>query len=597
MGVTALYAALGVAALVLRGFDPTRHYLARDYTLDWMCHYWNVWRHGQVLAGDQPWLHTPSLFHPAGLETLTQFPDLGTMLIAGALVRMVGVDAAMLGLATLVVLGNGLGGYLLGWTVTRDRLAATVTGLLLAFCGYTAWAVNSGNFEYGTWLPMLAFLATLTRMQREPGWRWTLIAGGLLAAAAYVNLAMLAPLLGLAAVLVVARVAAAPPGGPGLRPLAVHTAAVLVVAALLVAPLGVLFAVHSRDRDVQMPHADAVEYGLLRTAANADGVGSWGARAAATPDTTTPFNPGPDHQVRVAWTLVLLLLGTLLVCPQRAARWLFAGWVFLLMSIGPVLRVGLPGTEAVLCLPAPFALAEWLLPFGTRFQYPDRLMALAHIPLAVAAGLLVARLARIERRGLRIGALAAVLILPAVELLATWPVERVDRIPDDPFYAFLAEEERDAAIIEAPFNFNSLDASYMLAQTRHGRPMFNGVNPPYFHADPTDGLLEANPLLLAVVLRQHTVVGEAGYGDRGSMPVITAPPPADADLRDAAAALAKQGFDYLLVHRELPVPVEGVGQHHFDTADLESFLVTWLGEPIAESRALAVYRLKHRKAH
>ena len=591
------YAALLIAALGLRGFDPRLHYLTGKFSFDWMCHYWNVWRHGQFLTGGQPLFHTPALFYPAGLDTLPQFPDLATMLFAGALVPVLGVDGAVLGLAGLVVLGNAIGGFVLAYILTGNRFAAFVCGLLLAFNNYTAWAIDSGNFEYGCWIGICLFFTALERLLHDPRWWRALLAGLALALASYINLPMLVPMLSMTPLVVVGWHAEqrGPVSRSRQRGIALLGAASL--AALLVAPTVAVFEHQSRERVISQAFYPKHQFGFvfdygrdvhLEIGPPLDPR----AGSSKVPAAPNPIQPGEYYALILPFALWFLMLASMARF-RNSARWLMAGGFLFICTFGPLLafRFGHWNPGLSFNIPLPYWRVQLTLPLGERFQHWDRLMALVIVGFTAASAFSLAYLTELRKGLLRV-VIGTVLLVAVLANLTSWPIRYKEKIPPDPFQEFLAKQESRGALIQVPFDFANVDAFHMLGQTRHGRAMLNGVYPPYFVDDPTKGLMERNQLLREVSELQATMFSGQVFRDMSFHSRGGNADTSQSKSTEDAQALVDAGFAYVLVHRRLPVYIEDIPATELDTEEIEAFLEGALGEPLAASQELVVYQVR-----
>jgi len=592
------YTATFVAVLWARGFDPRTEVLTGKFSFDWMCHYWNVWRFGQILTGEQPLFHTPSVFYPEGLDTLPQFPDVATMLFAGSLVPTLGVEGGVLGLAVLVVLGNAIGGFVLAFTLTNSRFAALVCGLLMAFNNYTAWAIDTGNYEYACWIGICLFFTAMERLFHRPTWWRAILTGGALALAAYINLPTFLPLLLMTLLLAFGWHAEQERANEGIGRRRIAFVAAVGLAALLVAPTAAIYSHQTDDRSFVPEYFPHYQMGFvyyhardvhIEIGPSCDPEAGRHPKPAA----RSPLQPGEYYFFHIAAALWLLTAAS--VCRFRhTARWLLAGGFLYAVAFGPLLavRLGSWNPGHALNIPMPYWWLQTALPLGDRFQHYDRQMSLVLVGFSVASAYSAAYLAGL-RKGLQRALICVILIAAvAANLLPDWPIRSRDKIPHEPFHEFLAKQESRGAIIQVPFDFTNVDAFHLIGQTRHGRAMLNGVYPPYFSDDPTEGLIQRNQLLREVADLQASmfegkVFRDMSFDKHGEIAIPPAFDPTE-DARD----LIEAGFAYLIIYRRLPVFVEDIPATELETEEMEAFLGDLLGEPLAASDSLVVYQLR-----
>jgi ABC-type glycerol-3-phosphate transport system permease component len=154
----------------------------------------------------------------------------------------------------------------------------------------------------------------------------------------------------------------------------------------------------------------------------------------------------------------------------EARFWMFAAFFFLLLALGPFLRVG--GYDTA--LPLPQALLRYV-PILSNARIPGR--ALVVVSLAVAV-LTAFALAHLQRRRRSLAALATVLLfletLPAAAPVYLLP-------PRDAIDAMLRESTMEGGVAELPLGLRDgfgesgqLDHRALVHQIWHGRPLAGG---------------------------------------------------------------------------------------------------------------------------
>jgi hypothetical protein len=147
---------------------------------------WNFWWMRIALTSGLSFFHTTYLFAPMGadltLHTHTALPAFLGATVLGGLPVVAALNLTIL--ATLFL--NGFCAYLLAWRVTRDHGAAMIGGIVFGGSPYIAAHLN-GHFNLTTaWtIPMFAIAAS--EAIRGSTTRWTVLAGLLLGATAYID--------------------------------------------------------------------------------------------------------------------------------------------------------------------------------------------------------------------------------------------------------------------------------------------------------------------------------------------------------------------------------------------------------------------------
>jgi hypothetical protein len=164
---------------------------------------WNFWWMRTARATGADFFQTPYLFAPVG-EDLTLYTHTALPAYVGATILRGVPLVAALNLATLAALVlNGFLAYLLAWRLLRNRGAALVAGLVFAGSPYLSAHLN-GHFDLtGIWTIPLFALVLLQAL--EGSIMWAIVAGGVLAATAYVAYYYVVYEAALVAVIVVVR--------------------------------------------------------------------------------------------------------------------------------------------------------------------------------------------------------------------------------------------------------------------------------------------------------------------------------------------------------------------------------------------------------
>ncbi len=581
--VPAFFLALTAAFLIHIGFDPSHQFLGDVNTVvDWNGHFWKMWDHYQALLGNEGFSHSSFVFHPYGVPNLTLHGDLAVTWLAGFLALFTGIDQAHLMVVLFVVLGNAGGGYLLVRLRTKSIPAGLVAGLVLGFNGMVAWSINTGNLEQGLWLWTCLYLYSFLRiLERGPALHVGLAA--LFASLAiYSNFvtAILLPIFSLTLSLFYHRRL----DRPRALMLSVHVALI----ALFLSPLLLGFLSENSQREYwPMNYKRACE-------------GSMPASPDIQPYEDSlplidylPWDQRGEGRDRTNTWFTILGLAFFAIFRQRerALKWLAATAVFFVLSLGPYLKVlYMRASEGgpLLDIPLPYLLLSRVLPLFYRIQFPSRLFGFSILALGTMAGLGVLSLMRVRRAALRHTLVAVVLALVVFELLSSWQLRSSEKPRMHPFYQQISASSEDFALIEVPFNFTTLDAQYLFFQTRHEKPLFNGLLPPFFFQDPTGGIAGGNRFIRRIEELQETFL-DTQSGRVAPLMIPMPEFPHQASMAEAVRDLRAEGFRYLLLHKRI---------NHYglvielDAPALQEFLNSMIGPPLMEDEDLAVYGVK-----
>lgn len=550
---SAIAAALVLAPTFSRGVpgDPLADVAMRLWG------YW--WVIGALETTGRYPLFVPILNYPVGGSLFVLDPV--HCFLSWPLGKVFGLAGAYDVIVVLMTVLGALGGWFLGWEVSRDRWAALVSAAVYGFSPwYLTYAVGSAQSEVQNTGWIAFFTVTLLWSMR----RRTLRDPVLLAASCY--MATLGSFyFGLFCVLVALVVVAGcflageGPGwsllrgsGSGLPAvtwggtLRVFAAAVLAV--LLLAPVARAFLGTLEAEDTLYAKEFGSERALwtefwtthyyLEVSPPADFVlpGKSRARTGEVVDRLT-------HTSYLGLTALLLALaGCLRRGPGRF--WLAAALFFAVLATGPYWgawnRWELQHEFLDRAPPATVNPLYWILsrvlPFFDLIGIPHRLVVPAQLCLAASAawGLKTAVLDRMpaaRRPALALG-FAAVVLLETLTISPTpWPLPATPTAVPEVYEAFASDREL-YGLLELPFHrrsFNLVPAERFLYQTRHGKGipmMMSGTFSPWLEQNPAakhlydledawfrDPRAEAlppppDPEVLAAGLRS---LGEAGY--------------------------------------------------------------------------------------
>jgi hypothetical protein len=447
---------------------------------DALQHLWISWWTEKALLdlGTSPaqasYLYYPDgTYHP--MLWVTPYPQVVTLPLQLLFGQVVAYNLHLL----LSFVLTGLTTYLLCYYLTRNRLASFIGGLVFAFfpnrlshaTAHLAQVVTYFFPLYALYLIKLCY----PRRQFEGGgggraiWRNAWLCGILLALSMLVNIVHVAYfILPFTALLILYRIAGgelraagqegeeAPSSLPGQRmKLAgslLYVVAAFAFAAMLTAPFLLPFAWRSLRGQLSYLHmAGTVDYSadLLGFFTPALSHPVWGRWPSFRAWAAAVIGRGHALENTVYLGVVALLLaGWGARRRWREARfWLILGLVAVLLSLGPVLKIGGLQTS----LPLPYALLQ-RLPFYQWGRIPGRANETIVLPLAVLASLgvtsLLGPLRRLHKpsQGWLITVLSVLILFDCV---VAWPFPAMEAsVPD--FYQHMAQEASDFAVLDLP---------------------------------------------------------------------------------------------------------------------------------------------------
>jgi hypothetical protein len=257
----------------------------------------------------------------------------------------------------------------------------------------------------------------------------------------------------------------------------------------------------------------------------------------------------------IGYTSLLLALYGVIRNWSRARFWVLAAAVYMVLALGPQLRVG---SQLYPQLPMPYRLVGDLF-FVRLLRAPHRFNAYLGLPMAMLVAWGVQALLRQRfwgrKPGLILGIAGALILGEAC--LAPYRVER-PVTPD--WYRELAEESGRFAVLDLPMQTRIYDKWYMLYQMTHGKPLVEGHVSRNSRED--FAYLESTPFLQQ--LHQGNVMD-----------------PAYVDVTHQLQALDQAGVRYLILHKGFVFPEQ--------RADWEDWLTF---EPHYEDADVVVYRTR-----
>ena len=540
-------------------------------------HLWQYWWTREALF--TPGWHlfqTPLLYYPKGLDTLRELGNFFLPLVSLPFQFLLGLVGGFNATFILMMSVTGLATYALCRRFVASRPACLLGGLAVVALPYSWVEVYNGVPEIAIlfWIPV-CLLALDVCLDRPSAGRGALL-GLILFLAAMSSwyygffLTLAVPLGFLVRGIAVARI-----DRSALRPLVVALLVTLAVHGSLILPFAL------RLRQASRVTADWEEWTdspLVGSKANPQVNEFFWPRRFPLVAETTAF--GPDDFILFPFAVfpgfVVLSLGALGLLRRRSLSPALAaiGICFFLLALGPYLKLG--GTTRFLPfrIPLPgFFLASLWPGFSAFVLHSYRAVVIPSVLLAVLAargaeGLLL----RLE--GSR--AYRGVFVLGAGVLLLgdafngsnlEFPLRRAPAVPAE-VYGRIAADPEPGGVADLPLSEeNQCSGEFMLAQTRHRRPIITGTSYTRYNLFEED-----------LLLRQ---LKEAQTGQ--SLPE---PPRRDAP-RSGDGLLTRAGYRFIVLHRDmLPTAVAA----RMDT------LIRDYAAPLWEDRSkrLAVYRITRR---
>ena len=577
-----------IVALLVHGFSPSTQILGGSYDaphpgpfVDWNIHYRNYWQASQVLRGEAPLFGSVLEFFPSGISVGNIPADLAMRFLGGLLCLVFSPATAFSLLGFLALWGNALGGYFLGFQLTKRHIPAVLLGVVLTLCGMVAWALGTGNPEYAFLGWMCLHLFFLHRLLESGGGRNAVLCAVFGALAGWSNLEIVVHLLFVDLFLLTFHWREI---RNRWKPLVVSVA----VGAALLAPVVVshLFGIQEQEAalaaglgDDRPAQGDGSMIVILENSRSFSQYLPWTPKDQWTADALIPYG--------------VLLLGVLgfWLAARRSRVWTWMALVFFVLSLGPylVLQIGGGGTNTVLL---PFYFLHKYLPFYDQVRFPNRISAFTLLTLGAAAAIGLQQL--VERLRGRVTRLipVAILLLVTAEMLIAWPISWTDQHPRSAAMTALREAPERGAVVALPMDFGPLDSIHLRNQTVHGHPLMNGIFPHNLgKTNPVQALIGENPVLRQIWILQKPLLTEDIGPAEDFLPRIAegAPELLDAATVEAARAdLREIGFDFVLYHRLLP-SLPGRDETLEEAGDLERFLDEALGPPIAQDEVSLLY--------
>lgn len=154
---------------------------------DNLVNFWNYWWMRHVLSsGLAGFFYTTYQFYPGGADLVLHAHTATDAWLGATIFGRLPIIAAMNLTLVLTAALNGFAAYLLAYRVTKHRPASIVAGVFFA-ASPCLTAHLYGHFNYYTaWVLPLFALTTLNAIERS-SWRWSALAGIVLAVVAYTD--------------------------------------------------------------------------------------------------------------------------------------------------------------------------------------------------------------------------------------------------------------------------------------------------------------------------------------------------------------------------------------------------------------------------
>ena len=471
--------ALGAAIVALVSIGVVAPYVfpmtsVSTLSYDWVdadLFLWNFWwtKHALTTVHNPYW--TDLLMYPSGASLgFHTFPLPYSVLTLPVQVLIEGVYGLVISFNSVLLVSSvacGLGSYFLALRVTNSVPAAIVAGLVFVCTPYRALNMSRLHVfatEVLAWYvwAWIGFVRVPTRL-RAVG------VGACLAIAFYTSAEYALHAAGFSALWLLWM--RRPRPADLTSSLGRHIGAAAVVFLILTLPLFVMQARSlargaSVVRELDKVASWSPALVSLFTPSRAHPV--YGEVVSGAGDYGTPGVVGMRSETSIALTVwALVIVAAFRMRRDGSQFWLLAAGAFLLLTLGPYLR--LTGTLAT-GVPLPYAVLYWIVPPLHFARDPTRFFAITLLMLSVVSAFGVRALLE-HLRGPLMSKLAAAGIgaLVVFEGLTAWT-------PKVPASALISPAYD--AVVAVPGEFAVLDLSpdqtALLAQTRHGRPITAG---------------------------------------------------------------------------------------------------------------------------
>jgi hypothetical protein len=424
---------------------------------------WNnyTFRH-QVMAGENPY-YTDIIFAPVGsslaLHSYTEFNSAFSLLLS-PFFNDVAQTNLMILLSTFL---TAVGTFLLVRHVTKSSVAALFSAIAFTFCPFRLVRMGGHvNFALTQWLPLAIW--SFLRLMESSQWRYATALGVFIALAHYSNQYYSVYLILILAVLLITGLFLILEWRKGttLRKIFISS----VVALICLSPLLVRY-----FKDFQAGNLRSHErFELAKETAVKPGdyfhpnvMNHWIAKMLPRSAIT-----GGDKKLTPGLVTLFTGLAGLLLTVRNKARLLigfaFVGLLFLLLSFGPWLQIGM--TQIFL----PYALLL-KIPLINHVRVPTRFTIVVTLSLSILAGYAISILMRNASQTLRWFAVPALFSLLLFELLPI-PVHMQTFRSSSAFREI--GKQPGSMLLNLPFRFDAPASREIRHQIIHKQKIFNG---------------------------------------------------------------------------------------------------------------------------
>ncbi len=534
-------------------------------------HVWGYWWVGQSLSEGQWPGHTDLLSYPEG-GTL-YFIDTVQVVLFYPVVKLWGPAVAFNLVLIFGLTLSAFSAWLLARHLTGDGIASGMALVLYGASPHLLGQAYNGISETvcAGWLPLTLYL--LLRLMERPEWPRALglgvVAGLCMLTSWYYGL-----FAALSGTILLVWYGARQPYVVDWKKFAPRSLLSLLVAGVMVWPAFRAFQASLGAEDALVTRdPEFVEASLLNHNIT-DVLAFIKPSKTASPDLFTLYGEELLIVIYIGWT-GLLLCSAAVVWTRRKkkiAPWIWVGVLFCVFSLGPYLNVGgeyfeYDGRK----LPLPFLALYKALPVFDRISHPFRFVVGVNLAVGVIASMGFRHLLRNRNYRFRTGLMATMLLMVLLETRlgspASIPIPSSEgEVPEA--YSAMLEDEVDGAVLDIPLTVPNLErAVYVWYQSEHGRPVPWGLN------DPMPAQLLNNRLVTTLIRMEAS---RAWYLPP-QMPQL--------DIVISARTLARQGYRYIVVHKNL--------YPFFKVRQIEAVLTGAIGEPeVWPEDDLLVYRLE-----
>ena len=454
-------------------YPPTRLSDFSYASSDSFIFFWDFWWTKKALIEMVNPFETDYLFYPTGTDlSFHSYPlpySVISLLFQAAIAGPEGLSVAFNAIVFASFVLSGFGAYRLALYVTGSMAGSLLAGLVFAFMPFRFLNMSRLHLLATELLPF--YVLALLRFLDQPSWRRAAAMGGLLALCLYTSQEYALYLVIFSALLLAYRGFVRTLKASSLKHLALGAALFTLLASpLLLAQMNARvekraqaeYPIRSLNRwaPALLSFVTPTRYHPL--------YGSELRFAGEFGDDSGIHPPGMRSETYVGLALLFLaLLGVAEARRNRSSFWLVAAIAFLLLTLGPYLR--LTGSWQT-NVPLPYHVLYWALPFLRASRDSTRFFPLMMLSLAVLASFGLGSLLQSVKKSAIASAALCGFFFVVVLFEYMVPAPRMQHLGVDPFYDQIAGDEGDFAVIDLSF-----EKAAVLAQTVHGRKITAGA--------------------------------------------------------------------------------------------------------------------------